>query len=775
MARGSGGVGPLRGVVAGAALVLAPWVWRSVAIAESPGAFGTGDLRGYAADAAVPLAGTGLLWSLARFARWLAVLLAGLLAVGYYANYETIAALGTVASPLDVGFLVDPTFVTGSALQVRHPVLLSGVVLATLVLAWVGLRAAAFSDSLLALAGAGLAIGALSMWGPNPAHATWRQANAIEHNVEWLVLRPNDALAPSEGFADPAQAVLAAAPEIGADLEAPMRFSFDGSRKNVLLVVLEGVSGNYLAAAAREHKREAVNRMRNLDRVFEENVGYATFFNHNRRTNRGLYALLCGEYPRLVAGMPKMTVAATQGWRRCLPQILVDKGYRTLFLQAAPLAFMLKDRFMPAIGFQEVLGHAALTRHYRRTFWGVDDRAFFEQALERLEALDEEGEPWFATLLTVGSHHPYVIPEKFEHPDLPDFRNAFAYLDFATGRFLKALESRGLREDTLVILTSDESAGDLGQVADATAGRVSESWGFMILLLPERTQLVVTEPFAQSDLALSILDYLGFAENGRHFFGRSIFRRYDRGRSIFFGNVNHRTIGGISPDGSLLLCEYEGHRCRRFAIEDGHYFGERLKPVRGGERFADKVRAVARRSVPPSSDAPLALPLVTQPLFPVRNAEWQMVQGISQLALEPHEWIEVAFEVEARGRGSAELRHELRLSKKRGLIRTETQIDAGQWLVLRYRFASDLPVPQARLQTMARMKGEGFVDLVFHERRFALRRSGERPPEGIEVERYELDPPSESETALDLEVVPVERWADFLRGRNAERISASDS
>jgi hypothetical protein len=152
-----------------------------------------------------------------------------------------------------------------------------------------------------------------------------------------------------------------------------------------------------------------------------------------------------------------------------------------------------------------------------------------------------------------------------------------------------------------------------------------------------------------------------------------------------------------------------------------------------------------------------------------------MVQGISQLALEPHEWIEVAFEVEARGRGSAELRHELRLSKKRGLIRTETQIDAGQWLVLRYRFASDLPVPQARLQTMARMKGEGFVDLVFHERRFALRRSGERPPEGIEVERYELDPPSESETALDLEVVPVERWADFLRGRNAERISASDS
>jgi len=766
-------VGPLRGGLAGLAVVLAPWFWRTMAIAEGSRAFSAGDLRGYAADAAVALAVLGLLLGLACVARWLAVLFAGLLVVGYGANYETIAALGTVASPLDLGFLVDPTFVAGSALELRHPVLLVGVVLATLALAWVGLRGAAFSDALLALAGGGVALGALTFWHPDPALATWRQANAIEHNVEWLVLRPDRAIAPGEGFSDPAEAVLAAVPEIAADLAAPLRFPFEGRGKNVLLVVLEGVSGNYLSAAAQAHDREAVNKMRNLDRIFSRNVGFATFFNHNRRTNRGLYALLCGDYPRLIAGMPKMTVAATQSWRRCLPQILSEHGYRTLFLQAAPLAFMLKDRFMPAIGFQEVLGNAAFDRHYRRTLWGVDDRAFFEQALDRIEALDESGEPWFVTLLTVGSHHPFVVPEEYERAELPDFRNAFAYLDFATGRFLRALALRGLRKNTLVILTSDESAGDLGQAPDATAGRISENWGFMILVLPERTQLVVTEPFAQSDVALSVLDYLGLPEEGRHLFGRSVFRRYDRGRPIFFGNVNHRTVGGISPDGSLLLCEFEGHRCRRFAIEDGRYFGDRLRPVRGGKRFADKVREVARRSVPPSGDTPLALPLVTEPVFEVRSPEWQMVQGISQLALEPHEWIEVAFEVEARGQGSAELRHELRLSQKRGLIRTVTRIDAGQRLALRYRFASDIPVSQARLQTMVRMNGEGSVDLVFHERRFALRRSGERPTEGIEVERYELDPPSESEEALSLEVESVERWADFLRQRNSERIHDS--
>jgi len=773
MARGSGGLGPLRGAVAGLALVLAPWFWRTVAILESPQGFSVGDLRGYLADAAISLLLLALLLSIARLSRWIAVVFAGVLAVGYGANYETIAALGTVASPLDLGFLGDPTFVAGSALELRHPLLLPVVVLATSALAWVAFREPAWSDVLLSLAGAGVAIGGVLSWAPDPAVAAWRQANAVEHNIEWLVLRPGNVEAPGGGFSDPAEAVRAAVPAVGADLAAPLRFGFDGQGKNVLLVVLEGVSGNYLPAAARVHERQSVNTMRNLDRAFSKNVGYATFFNHNRRTNRGLYALLCGEYPRLVAGMPKMTVGATRSWRRCLPEILTDHGYRTLFLQAAPLAFMLKDRFMPAVGFQEVLGHAFFERHYRRTFWGVDDRAFFEQALERLKHLDAEGEPWFATLLTVGSHHPYVVPEAYERPELPDFRNAFAYLDLATGQFLRALEASGLRKDTLVILTSDESAGDLGQVADATAGRLSESWGFMVLLLPERTQLVVTEPFAQSDVALSVLDYLGLSDAGLHLFGRSVFRRYDRGRSIFFGNVNHRTIGGVAPDGSLLLCEFEGHRCRKFAIREGRYFAGELPPIRGGAAFADQVREVARRSVPPSGETPLALPLVTEPVFEVRNPDWQLVQGISQLALEPHEWIEVALEVEATGTGGAELRHELRLSKKRGLIRTQTQIEAGQRLALRYRFASDLPVPQARLQTMARMQGEGAVDLVFRERRFVLRRSGERPPEGVEVEVYELAPPADEAEALGLEVVPVSRWDEFLRGRNAERIGAS--
>ncbi|NNL67604.1 MAG: LTA synthase family protein, partial [Myxococcales bacterium] len=516
--------------------------------------------------------------------------------------------------------------------------------------------------------------------------------------------------------------------------------------------------------------REAVNRMPNLDRAFAHNLGYATFFAHQRRTNRGLFALLCGELPRLTAGMPKMTVAAAEPWQRCLPEILREHGYRTVFLQSAPLAFMLKDRFMPAIGFDETLGHDWFERAYLRTRWGVDDRAFLEQAMTKLESLRAAGEPWFLTLLTVGSHHPYVVPEDFGPPGQTEFRRVFGYLDNAVGRFLQALERSGSLDDTLVLITSDESAGDLGQAPDATVGVLSQNWGVLVALAPERPRGVVTEPFAQSDVPLSVLDYLGLAESGTHLFGRSVFRRYEKPRKLFFGNVNHHMLGGIRRGNSLVQCELEGRRCAQYRVEGGRFFAPSLKRLGPAPRFEEQIREVARRSLPPDRNAPLALPLLTNPVFEVRKRELQMVQGISQLALEPHEWIEVELEAEARGEGSVALNHSFELDKNNKPLQTRTRIAAGQSLRLRYVFASDLPVSTARLRTLAQLEEGPGVDLVFRRRSFVLRRVGERPAEGIQIETYELDPPAADPKALSAQVVPMPHFAGYLRYRQARSL-----
>ena len=771
MPRGPTGMGAVRGAAGVAAVLAAPWLFRALAVFEGPTAPAAANLRGIAADFGVGLLLLSFLWLLARWAHWLGVLLVGLLALGYYANYETITALGTVASSLDLTFLADPTFLRGSAFALAQPVALAAGLIASLALAWYGLRGASAADAFLALVGAGLLLGGLSLWPTEPRYSLWRQVNVLGNNVAWLAAARGEH---AGGFANPADAMRELVPSIAADLDAPLRFEFDGRGMNVLLVVLESVSGHYLPTAARQHGRVAVNTLNRLDHTFAENVGYATFFTHSRRTNRGLFALLCGEYPRLVAGLPKMSVTAGAPWRRCLPEVLREHGYRTVYIQSAPLAFMHKDRFMPKIGFDEVLGHNWFEREYLRTYWGVDDRTLFEHTLEKIDELASQDGPWFLTVLNVGTHHPYVVPDSYQAPRELPIGRAFSYMDLAFGRFLRAIELRGLRDDTLVLVTSDESRGDLGQAADGMAAILSENWGFLVALLPERTRLIVDEPFAQSDVALSVVDYLGIPHADLGFFGRSVFRRYKRGRTLFYGNLNYRMIGGLKPDGTLVQCQREGRECARYRPTDGRIFASQLPQVSGDARFADTVREMAWRSLPPRDDAPLVLPLLSEPIHPVRRGDWEMVQGVSQISLEPNEWIEIDLEVESLGPGRIQLIHRMRLTQKRGLVVANATLEPGQTLRLRYTLSSDLRISQATIRTRARLLEGATTQLRFRKRRFELRRSGERPAQGVHLELAELDPPSGDPAALFSAVSPIEMHADFLRRRERKGMTPDD-
>lgn len=749
---GSGGMterhganGSARTALAVLALLLAPWLFRGLAVGESPLWTPAANGRGFAADAAVSLAVLGLLWALARIARWLAVGLVGVLAVGYYANYETVTALGSIASPLDLKFFGDPTFVRGSATVLAHPFVLVLGVLASSALAWRGLRGAPLGDAALALAAGGFALGILSLWEADASVPAWRQENAIVYNADLPFLLAAEQS--SGGSPNPARAMRDLVPSIGADLAAPYRVNFDGRGKNVLLVVLESVSGLYVPTAAEAHGRVSINRMHNVDRAMAQNLGYTTFFTHQRRTNRGLYSLLCGEYPRLLAGLPKMAVASTGPWARCLPQILDDNGYRTAYLQAAPLAFMQKDRFMSAIGFRDVLGHAWFRHPEFVSYWGVDDKTFFQQALREVDELEAGEAPWFLTLLTVGTHHPYTLPPSAESPYRGEMRRAFVYLDEAFGQFMRALEMRGLRHDTLILVTSDESRGDLGQLSDGTAGMLSEHWGFLIAMLPEGVRARVDEPFALSDVALSVLDYLGLGDQGRELFGRSVFRDYPKGRLLFYGNLNHRMIGGLKPDGSLVMCEKEGlGACARYLPPGGRIFAEALPRGPDDPGFAKVVTEMAHRSLPPAEPT-FNLTLIDDPIFPVRRDTKQMVQGAAQLELNPGQWIEVEVEMEARGDGRVAVEHIVKTPAIPS-VRVLASMDPGQTLRLHYTLTCERRITSGLVATNAsRIDGKP-VELFFRKRRLVLHREGEPPALGPNITLAELDPPAADPSLL---------------------------
>ena len=494
-----------------------------------------------------------------------------------------------------------------------------------------------------------------------------------------------------------------------------------------------------MQSLAEDHGRSLPHRrMPELDALARSNLAYSTFLTHQRKTNRGLYALLCGELPNLLPGLPKMSDVAEAGRQTCLPRILADAGYDTTYLQAAPLAFMLKDQFMPSIGFRGVHGREWFDRAYAQGPWGLDDRAFFEQSLEMIDRLMAGEKPWFLTLLTVGTHHPYVLPAEFR-PELErDGWRALAYLDGAIGSFVGALEERRVTDDTLVLLTSDESMGVGGLGPRSTV--LFQNWGLLIALVPGGLRERVSEPFGQVDLALSILDFLDLAERGTHFFGRSVFRRYDEGRFLFFANSNVGALGALDPDGDLLLCRDPFRSCQRFGLPDGRIFA-RTFGARDWRSRDEIVRALAARSLRSTGEAPRRdWRLVADPLFLAESREAQVIHGGQFVTLQAGEWLEVDLEVETRGNARVSLEHVLRSTGADRLYRWEIPLAGGQILRMNYTYAPDERTDGVGSRSLARVVQGSRMELRFERARMTLRSGRGRPDAGVQVHRLDVQP-----------------------------------
>jgi hypothetical protein len=284
----------------------------------------------------------------------------------------------------------------------------------------------------------------------------------------------------------------------------PSRLTPRPGRPNVLLVVLEGVSGAYLPTVADFYGLQTEARMPRLDSIVQQGMNLPNYVAHGHQTIRGLYAMLCGDYSKLsVEAFKSAEYLALAADRRqpCLPELLAEAGYATVYAQAAELSYMGKDRFMPAAGFQQVLGKDDFPLSYVESSWGPDDKAFLEQSVALLSSLQAEQSPWFLTLLTVGTHHPYAIPNRTGMNVTAQRLAAIEYLDRAVAEFWSTLLGQGLLDDTLVIFTSDESHGVAGQP-------LTRNWGLFAALGPGVIPQSNLEVRGQIDLPVTVLDYL---------------------------------------------------------------------------------------------------------------------------------------------------------------------------------------------------------------------------------------------------------------------------
>jgi phosphoglycerol transferase MdoB-like AlkP superfamily enzyme len=344
------------------------------------------------------------------------------------------------------------------------------------------------------------------------------------------------------------------------DLSGKKITDFPKKNTNILLIFIESISYKSLTSGL----------MNKTLKYGKSNILYPKFITMQRHTNRGLFSTLCGQYPNLVhTEFRKPDIFSTSTKRiECLPGTLRGLGYQTTFLQAANLVFMQKNRLMSKMGYEEIYGDEDLKnidKKYSRNGWGVDDRTLYEQTFLKIEELDKKKQPWFLTVLTSGTHHPYNNVPGVLHGN---YDISAHYSDTHLAVLLNKIKKMHYDENLLIILTTDEShfgsAHPLNMFTDPQSMERSSflvnNHGLLIVDPPGDMMPVESEDiFAQVDIPASILDFLGYPEKIKA--GRSIFRNYVmKPRSLIFGN--HYSKEFFFLNGRTIYHCFTGFNCK---------------------------------------------------------------------------------------------------------------------------------------------------------------------------------------------------------------------
>ena len=713
------------------------WLWRFLLLGgRAQGELVWVDLRGLAVDLWLSLLlGLGL-----SGRRVLAGVAAVVWVFLHYTVFQHVDVLGVLPNVKHTSFLGDSTFFEGSVKGVRFlPLCLLSLFGGAFGAAWAAERAQDAPRRELAVAAT--ALGLLFLLVPvQPGYARWRQSNAIAN-------LPADLFASEqlEGPTDDPAVLADVAAVFSADLSGTPRARPAGTKraKNVLLLVFERLSAGYTTQGQEAQGIDYSLRLPGLSELSQEHLFFPNFFSHQAQSNRGLYSLLAGELPHLRTQTSKMT-EVTSGTRRrqaFLPAALAAQGYRTVFVEATPLHFMGMGQFMHQVGFDEAQDSSQVRNPRIRGGWGVDDGSLLQHTAEVIGDLERDAKPWFVTMFTAGTHHPYIVPDPEFRKGEEDFERSFHYLDQVLKEFLADLGRRGVLEDTLVLITCDESAGLPASYEEPTE-RLDKNWGFLLALTPEGWQGQDTAPYGQADLALSILDYLGLEGEaqtfGGGFSGRSVFPR-----DFYLGNTYTRQLAVYSKTGTLAVFD------ERLDLVSSRAYDPRALLRLGEARpeppgLRDRLLGVLQRgSAPPTDEVSYAFAGTAQEL---EAKGWGLLVSGQWFETPPDSILELDLDLVLHPEPGQAVFLWTQLNDNSG-IRTLHGAKSGPFLAggrrrLRFRFHS----AEARNRVEVRLgvdQGPGVTRIEVKQARLKVRPRGSGPRQAdgaVEVELDEAEP-----------------------------------
>jgi arylsulfatase A-like enzyme len=226
----------------------------------------------------------------------------------------------------------------------------------------------------------------------------------------------------------------------------------------------------------------------NMDRIAEQGIRLRHMYSAASTCTPSRASLLTGRYAQRV-GLPRVIFPhegeGLPAWERTLPELLRERGYRTgmygkWHLGCRPEHNPVHHGFDEFVGllYSNDMDPVHLYEGEKVADTEVDQatltRMYTDRAIEFVQRHSDE--PFFVYLAHTMPHIPlYVEPEFRGRSDGGTYGDTIECIDHHLGRLLDVLSERGLLENTVVMVTSDNGPWFEGSTG-GLRGRKIETW-----------------------------------------------------------------------------------------------------------------------------------------------------------------------------------------------------------------------------------------------------------------------------------------------------------
>ena len=235
------------------------------------------------------------------------------------------------------------------------------------------------------------------------------------------------------------------------------------ANRNVVVFVMESLSAEHSAYLCPDiyADEEQKGYTPFLDSLMREGYTFSRMYANGKRSIQALPSIW-SSIPSLKE--PFMLMAEALGESRPLPRILSDKGYSTAFFCGSERGSMGFGAYANTAGFERNYSLEDYEQMCGKDdfdgFWGIWDDCFLSFMGRKI---DEMKEPFMTSVFTISSHHPFVVPDKWQER-LPEgktkVQKCVAYTDAAVERFFEENSHKAWFPRTVFVFVADHVSSE---------------------------------------------------------------------------------------------------------------------------------------------------------------------------------------------------------------------------------------------------------------------------------------------------------------------------